>query len=282
MPATPDRAADVPRDVAASGPLPTLRVPAGAPLGVAAAPATLSLPSAASAPRMDRDFIVQHQIVERYIGGRLPLKGAQDFEHYCRQHPKLLDEIALGDRINAALRLLDAGGRAPPWEQRPARWWEKLPAILALGGLCTALAITTLWTSSRLSAQRRAAQGLQQEMKAQALDPAQSTRHITIDPSRTAPSQRSLAVIGGSAAEFAELSINLSWSRYTAFDLTIDRVDQGRVAVLRNLQRDSNGQVQLALNSSALGPGDYQLTIEGITWRGEAVPQAWAMITIAH
>jgi hypothetical protein len=231
---------------------------------------------------MDRDFIVQHQIVERYIGGRLPLKGAQDFEHYCRQHPQLLDEIALGDRINAALRLLDAGGRAQPWEQRPARWWEKLPALLALGGLCVALAVTALWTSSRLSAQQRVAQGLQQEIKAQPLDPAQSTRRITIDPNRTAPSGRTLAVIGSNAAEFAELYIDLSWSRYAAFNLTIDRIDQGRVAVLHNLQRDSNGQVRIALNSSALGPGDYQLTIEGVTLRGEAVPQAWAMITIAH
>ena len=61
---------------------------------------------------MDRDFIARNQIVERYIGGRLPLKGAQDFERFCREHPELLDEIALTERISAALGLLDAVG----WE----------------------------------------------------------------------------------------------------------------------------------------------------------------------
>ena len=60
---------------------------------------------------MDREFIARNQIVERYIGGRLPLKGAQDFERFCREHPELLDEIALTDRINA--------GAAPARGRRP-------------------------------------------------------------------------------------------------------------------------------------------------------------------
>ena len=28
--------------------------------------------------------------------------------------------------------------------------------------------------------------------------------------------------------------------------------------------------------------GTYQLTIEGLNWRGEPIPQAWATISIAH
>ena len=35
-------------------------------------------------------------------------------------------------------------------------------------------------------------------------------------------------------------------------------------------------------SSSALGPGDYQFTIEGLTWRGEAVSQAWGTVTVAR
>jgi hypothetical protein len=40
--------------------------------------------------------------------------------------------------------------------------------------------------------------------------------------------------------------------------------------------------VRIALNSSALGPGSYQLALEGLTWRGEAVPQAWITIGVAR
>ena len=39
-------------------------------------------------PPMDRDFIARNQIVERYLSGRLPLKGATDFERFCRENPQ--------------------------------------------------------------------------------------------------------------------------------------------------------------------------------------------------
>ena len=52
--------------------------------------------------------------------------------------------------------------------------------------------------------------------------------------------------------------------------------------MLHNVLRDSSGVLHLGLNSSALGPGNYQFSIDGLTWRGEAVPQAWASIQITH
>jgi hypothetical protein len=274
MPAVPDKTADAEPEATAphgDAAVPTLRAPSNAAAADSSAPA-----------RMDRDFILQHQIVERYLAGRLPVKGAQDFEHYCRGHPQLLDEIALGERINAALRLLEAGGRPSPWEQRPPRWWEQLPVLLGLCGLCALLTVSTLWSTNRVSSQQRKVAALQQQLTAQALDPAQTTRVIHIVPSRTAPSRSSLAVIGASGTELADLYIDMSWSHYVAFTVTIDRIDQGRVAVLHNVQRDSNGALHLALNSSALGPGDYELSIDGLTWRGQPVAQAWATISIAH
>ena len=64
------------------------------------------------------------------------------------------------------------------------------------------------------------------------------------------------------------------------FRVTIDRIDQGRVAVLGNLAKDSNGHLHIALNSSALGPGNYQLTIEGVSWCGDPEPDSWITIGI--
>jgi hypothetical protein len=52
--------------------------------------------------------------------------------------------------------------------------------------------------------------------------------------------------------------------------------------VLHNVMKDSNGHLHLALNSSALGPGNYQFTIEGLTWSGEPEPDAWITIGIQH
>jgi hypothetical protein len=235
-----------------------------------------------SATVMDRDFIARNQIVERYLSGRLPLKGAQDFERYCHEHPQLLDEIGLSERINVALRLLEAGGRAAPWEAPAKPWWERLPVLLGAAGLALAAGVAVLVLFGKLGARDHLIASLHRQAAAQALDPAQSTRTITLIPNRIAPSPRSLVTIGGSAAEMADLKLDVSWSKFTAFRITIDRLNQGRVALLHNVLRDSNGVLHLGINSSALGPGDYQLSIDGLNWRGEPEPQAWATISIVH
>ena len=54
-----------------------------------------------------------------FLMGRLPLKGAQDFERYCRENPETITQLGLSERINAALRLLDASGQPEPWTERP-------------------------------------------------------------------------------------------------------------------------------------------------------------------
>jgi hypothetical protein len=242
----------------------------------------LPIPSVPAQVVMDRDFIARNQIVERYIGGRLPLKGAQDFERYCAEHPQLLDDIGLTERINCALRMLEAGGRGSPWEVRAKRWWQKLPVLLGAAGLALILAIVTLVLLGNLSARDHSIAALRQQLAVQALDPAQSTRAITLIPNRAAPSPRSMVTIGGKVAEMADLKFDMSWSKYNTFRVIIDRGDQGRVAVLHNVERDSNGILFLGINTSALGPGNYAFTIEGLTLRGETDPQAWATITIAH
>ena len=229
---------------------------------------------------MDREFIARNQIVERYLGGRLPLRGAQDFERYCREHPQELDEIALSTQVSAALRLLEAGGIALPWETRKP-WWQRAPLLLGALALALLLAVVSLVLAHKLSTRDHTIASLRQTLTQRSLEPVSSTRQITLVPSRT-PSSHSAVTIGGAAAELADLRIDVSWSAFSSFRVTVDRLNQGRVAILHNVLRDSNGHLHLGLNSSALGPGDYQLTIDGMNWRGDTVAQAWTTITITR
>ena len=87
--------------------------------------------------------------------------------------------------------------------------------------------------------------------------------------------------IGGSGAELVEMKTDLSWSDARAFRIEIERAGPGHRRVLHNVQKDSNGKVRLALNSSALGPGDYDVAIHGLDWRGQASPTAWASFEVA-
>ncbi len=255
--------------------------PAG-PKSATATPTATPLPDASPHLTMSREFILRHQIVERYLAGRLPPKGVQDFERFCAENPALLDELGLPTHVNAALRLLEAGGRPPPWEERPRRFWEKPQALIAVAVLAMVLGGMALYLRSRLQAVQQRISGLTQQIAERPIDPATSTRSITLIPSRTAPSRRDAVVVGEGTAQIADLKIDMSWSAFTVFRVTIDRIDQGRVAVLHNALRDSNGQVHIALNTSALGPGSYQFTLEGLNWRNEATPQAWITVGVGH
>ena len=242
---------------------------------------SVALPAIPPTAVMDRDFIARNQIVERYLAGKLPLKGARDFERYCRENPELLDELRLTDQVHAGLRLLDAGGVALPWEQKPRQFWERLPVFVGVALLAIAGVTAALVAAGKLGARDARIAALQAVVATRPLEPAVATRSVVLVPNRTAPSRTNAIVVGG-RPQIADLKIDMSWSRYTAFRVTIDRLDQGRALVLHNLLRDSNGQLRIALNTTALGPGSYQFVIEGMTLQGDAMPQAWVTVGISR
>lgn len=228
---------------------------------------------------MDREFIQRNDIVERYLSGRLPPRGATDFERFCEANPELLDELGLATRVHAGLRLLEAGGKPEPWAEKPQPFWEKLPFVAGVSAALVIVLLTGIVLGVKLLDRNAEIVALEKRVAEQPLAPATSTRAIRIVPSRTGPSSPAVA-IGGGATQFADLKIDVSWSKFSMFRVTIDRRDQGRVAILHNVTRDSNGHVRIGLNSSALGPGDYALALDGLTWRREPVPQAWTTISI--
>ena len=229
---------------------------------------------------MDRDFIARNQVVERYLSGRLPLKGATDFERFCRENPDALDEMGLAERVNAGLRLLEASGKPEPWQEAKQPFWQKPQVTIVLSVAVLALAAGLWFSMNDGAAKSQRIQKLQSQAVEHPLDPATSTREIRLLPSREGGSNTPAITIGGGAAQLADFKIDESRSPYKVFRVTIDRIDQGRVAVISELGKDSNGHLRIALNSSALGPGNYQLTIEGLTWRGDAEPDSWITIGI--
>jgi hypothetical protein len=230
---------------------------------------------------MDRDFIARNQVVERYLSGRLPLKGATEFERFCQDNPEILDELGLPERVNAGLRLLEASGKPEPWQEAKKPVWQKPQITIGLAVAVIGLGIALSYVMSDSATKSQRITKLQGQAAERPLDPATSTREIRLLPSREGGSNTPAITIGGSGnTQLADFKIDESRSPYKIFRVTIDRIDQGRVAVISELGKDSNGHLRIALNSSALGPGNYQLTIEGLTWRGDAEPDSWITIGI--
>ncbi len=239
------------------------------------------LPAPRGPELMDRDFIARNQVVERYLSGRLPIRGATDFERFCREHPELLDELGIPERVNAALRLLEAGGKPEPWAEPPKPFWQKLGIVLGLLGATLVLAIALTIVADGSAHKSRRIVSLLQQATERPLEPAASTRDIRLLPSRDGASDTPAIVIGGgSEGQLADFHIDESRSPYRLFRITIDRIDQGRVGIIDHLAKDSDGNLRIALNDTALGPGNYQLTIEGLDWQGQPQPDSWVTIGV--
>jgi hypothetical protein len=277
-PAAPASATPKPAAPRPAVPTPRPAVPAAAPASARKPPN----PQTVVPPVMDREFIARNRIVELYLSGGLPVRGATIFERFCRENPQILDEIGLPERVHAGLRLLEASGKPEPWQEKPTKFWERPYVPVALSALVVLLGIIILVLNGQLSDQTRKVGALQKLVVEQPLDAAATSSTLNLLPTHAGPNAAIAAVIGGASAQLVNIKIDMTHSDFRAFRITIDRVDQGRVAVLNNLIKDSNAALGFSLNTSALGAGNYQLTIEGLDWRGDPQPDSWAAITIRH
>jgi hypothetical protein len=229
---------------------------------------------------MDREFIIKNQIVERYLAGRLPPKGVTDFEKLIRARPQLIEELGLPDKVNAALRLLDAAGIAEPWAEKPKNFWQKPGVGMGAAALAAAALIGCAVLALQISSREKTIAKLTQENHERAISPSTHKRTIIVGTTRNGPPVTSTLTIAN--GEFAELKADMSWTRYAMFKVSIDRVNQGRVAVIDGLTKDSNGHLRISLNAGAFGPGDYMVTIEGLNLRREGLPVAWYRIAVTR
>jgi len=241
--------------------------------GVNQAPAAPQAAPGAPAPAMDREFIIKNQIVERYLAGRLPPRGVTDFEKLIRSRPELIEELGLPDRVNAGLRLLDAAGIAEPWAEKEKKFWEKPALTFGAAGLAIAALITCAVLGMGISKRDGQITKLKQQNHDRPVEPSTKKRTILVGASRSGPPAAAMLTIG--SGEFAELKADMSWSKFGLYKVSIDRVDQGRVAVLDGMEKDSNGQVRISLNAGALGPGDYMVELDGLNMRREGIPVGW-------
>jgi hypothetical protein len=248
--------------------------------GVNQAPAAGAAMPGTSAPAMDREFIIKNQIVERYLAGRLPPKGVTDFERLIRTRPQLIEELGLADRVNAGLRLLDAAGIAEPWAEKQKKAWEKPVFTMGAAALAVVALIGCAVLAMQVSSRNATIAKQKQENIERPISPSTLKRTILIAVARNGPpAQPTLTIRHG---EFAEMKADLSWARFGAYKVSIDRVDQGRVAVLDGLEKDSNGHLRISLNAGAFGPGDYMVSIEGLNLRRESIPIAWYRVAVSR
>jgi len=253
---------------------------------------------------MDRTYIESQHIVERYLSGDLTVREAREFEKYCAQNPDVLNSLPIPVRVKTKMArkpgaelnaddfdplatdssIVAAGLDKDDDDDEPAssgfrgattesrRWTFVLGVALAV----VAVGAGVLYF--RASEFEKQLKGLQHAGKSLQLRAPGGMREIRVNPSTAKPSAPTVNVGWLDPPQLLELRVNMSEGKYNTFLVTIDSVSDGRAMQIRRMARDSNGELRIGLNSSAFGQGDYDVKIEGYTWRGDTVPAGWVRL----
>lgn len=250
---------------------------------------------------MDRTYIDSEQVVDRYLSGDLTVKEARAFEQYCREHPEFLKELPIPVRLKARLA-------RPPAEHTETGMFTTIPSsathavaeaaedgfdeeddrdaraapggagrllpIALIAALIVALAAAGMFAlrANRLQEQ---IETLRREARSTQMQAPGSVQTYRVAPVRAQPARPTLDLGWPMPPQLLELHIDVSEGKFTQFQVTIDKVDGGRLIQTRRLTRDSNRELRLALNSSAFGPGDYLIRIDAYNWRGQTQEYGW-------
>jgi hypothetical protein len=174
----------------------------------------------------------------------------------------------------------DAGEFVPDAADLP--WWQSRLAVLLLAAFCVSLLVLTasvLWNASQ---DRAAAAAAEARVRALTLRAVNSERALRIAPNpRSWSASADASIAWPEPPQLVELQLPVGYASFPTYALVVDKVDHGRVMVVERLTPDSNRDLRLAVNSSAFGPGEYRIRLQGYTWRGERVDAGWVRLVVA-
>jgi hypothetical protein len=160
-------------------------------------------------------------------------------------------------------------------------WWQRRGFVIALG--CALLLLLALTIAARVASHRdrTLAADAAEQVKTLTLRPATQVRAVRITPNpRSWSASPDATLAWPEPPELLDFYLPVVYSDFKVFAVTIDKVDAGRVLELQRVSTDSNRELRFTLNSSAFGPGEYRIRLQGYTWRGDRVDSGWVRLVV--
>ena len=231
--------------------------------------------------RFDRKFIEDHKLIERYLENKLPFKGAQDLENWCRAHPEYLNELKLSERAHTSLKLLEASGQPQDLREPQPPWWKTIYVPIGLG-VVAFLSLVAFWALfGKYELLRGELDDTRTLMTHGSLVQPATERSVYVAPDHAQGIDRARIIVNRNAPQLMDVHIDLNYTNKLAqFRLIVDKQDQGRALILENLLKDSNGELRMTLNSTGLSIGIYTVRIEALPNRGSPIPFGWLILEV--
>lgn len=255
---------------------------------------------------MDRKYIENEHILDRYLSGDLTVREAREFERFCLDHPQFLSSLPIPAQLKArlarrpvdhetgdfsalpssatraAMELAEEGFDPDEAREEMRRSFagSGLNRSILIGLLAAALvaASAAVVYALKASALTEQLQGAKTELTAVQMQPPGRQQRYRIQPVKGKPAQPTVALGWLKPAELLDISIDATEGKMTQFQITVDKTDGVRVMQIKRLTRDSNKELRMSLNSSAFGPGDYLVRIDAYNWRGQIEEYGWFML----
>ncbi|MGD9841377.1 MAG: hypothetical protein AB7U99_00495 [Steroidobacteraceae bacterium] len=263
---------------------------------------------------MDREQIKIERFVERYLTGDLLVREAWDFERYCKEHPEVLDTLDIPARIKARLKVNTFDGMGTSvFEAMPADVtrlaaatglqrvdpatagkqkqdedededdYDPAPTKSGINKILLLLLILTLlgagWLYWGNQDQQRQLRTMSVAAKVSGLRATTSVQTIRATPATTQASEPTVTV-STKHAEWLDVHLDVSNSRYKVFGILISKVNESRVLEIRRISVDTNKELRFSLNSTAFGSGEYEIKLQGYNYKGQTSDVGWMLLNL--
>lgn len=160
-------------------------------------------------------------------------------------------------------------------------WWQRPATVIALAAVALLLVIVAIQAQVSARRDRALAAKLETQVRTLTLRPSTAERTLSIPPNpRSWSASPDATIRWPEPPQLLELHLPVAYSDFKVFAVTVDKVDAGRVLLAHRMLPDSNRELRLSLNSSAFGPGEYRIRLQGYTWRGQRVDAGWVRLVV--
>jgi hypothetical protein len=159
-------------------------------------------------------------------------------------------------------------------------WWRSVYFQIGLAVIACAcgLGLWLLW--GKLTLMRNALDEARAIALHGALVPPTSLASLRVSPDPLPGIDKARVSVNHAYPSLLDLKIDMSHTKFAQFKLTLEKSGQGRAMVIDNLMKDSNGDLEIAFNSSGLAAGEYRVRIDGLPFRANPIGQGWLLLSV--
>ncbi len=202
---------------------------------------------------MDRQYIRDAQVIERYLKGTLSAAEEQAFEEAYLSDPQLLDELEVAERLRAGLEDVNVADSAMRTASR-SRWLE-LASSPRFGIAASLVAVAALAAATGLYVQN---QGLR---AGSTFTVATQTRLLPLVSVRGAANPNEIAA--PARGEWTVLLLDPAFGEYDTYRAVLVRRGGAEVLRLDGLTPTYEGLIAVGVPGDLLSPGDYEVRLFG-------------------